>query len=154
MTAEEIRRNLVEFARKWSLYDGTERAEAQTFLNELFAAYGQDRYEVGAHFEEAQAGRFLDLIWPRVCLVEMKRPSEAGRLASHREQALDYLTHQQPDVIFMDHLMPGMDGFQAVQAIKNNPRTATIPIMMYTSQEGELYLSQARALGAIGARDL
>ena len=50
----------------------------------------------------------------------------------------------------MDHLMPGMDGFQAVQAIKNNPRTATIPIMMYTSQEGELYLSQARALGAIG----
>jgi CheY-like chemotaxis protein len=66
------------------------------------------------------------------------------------EQALEYLTHQRPDVIFMDHLMPGMDGFQAVQAIKNNPRTATIPIMMYTSQEGELYLSQARALGAIG----
>jgi CheY-like chemotaxis protein len=66
------------------------------------------------------------------------------------EQALEYLTHQRPDVIFMDHLMPGMDGFQAVQAIKNNPFTATIPIMMYTSQEGELYLSQARALGAIG----
>ncbi len=55
-----------------------------------------------------------------------------------------------PDVIFMDHLMPGMDGFQAVQAIKIDPRTATIPIMMYTSQEGELYLGQARALGAIG----
>jgi CheY-like chemotaxis protein len=66
------------------------------------------------------------------------------------EQAIDYLTRLRPDVIFMDHLMPGMDGFQAVQAIKNNPRTATIPIMMYTSQEGELYLSQARALGAIG----
>src|ERR1039457_6302198 len=66
------------------------------------------------------------------------------------EQALEYLTIQRPDVIFMDHLMPGMDGFQAVQSIKNNPRTATIPIMMYTSQEGELYLSQARALGAMG----
>jgi len=66
------------------------------------------------------------------------------------EQAIDYLAHQRPDVIFMDHLMPGMDGFQAVQAIKNNPRTATIPITMYTSQEGELYLSQARALGAFG----
>jgi len=39
---------------------------------------------------------------------------------------------------------------QAVQAIKNDPRTATIPIMMYTSQEGELYLGQARALGAVG----
>jgi CheY-like chemotaxis protein len=53
-------------------------------------------------------------------------------------------------VIFMDHMMPGMDGFQAVRAIKNNPATATIPIMMYTSQEGELYVGQARALGAVG----
>jgi CheY-like chemotaxis protein len=66
------------------------------------------------------------------------------------ELAMDYLAHHRPDVIFMDHLMPGMDGFQALQAIKNNPRTATIPIMMYTSQEGELYLGQARALGAVG----
>ncbi|HEY3786593.1 MAG TPA: response regulator [Steroidobacteraceae bacterium] len=66
------------------------------------------------------------------------------------ESAIDYLASHRPDVIFMDHLMPGMDGFQAVQAIKNNPVTATIPIMMYTSQEGELYLGQARALGAVG----
>jgi hypothetical protein len=47
-------------------------------------------------------------------------------------------------------MMPGMDGFQAVQSIKNNPRTAAIPILMYTSQEGDLYLGQARALGAEG----
>lgn len=70
--------------------------------------------------------------------------------AESAEQALEYLRDERPDVIFMDHLMPGMDGFQAVQLIKNNPRTATIPIMMYTSQEGELYVGQARALGAIG----
>ncbi len=70
--------------------------------------------------------------------------------AESAEQALEYLTTHRPDVIFMDHLMPGMDGFQAVQAIKNNPRTATIPIMMYTSQEGDLYVGQARALGAMG----
>src|SRR6201996_6593986 len=70
--------------------------------------------------------------------------------AENAEAAIEYLAHHRPDVIFMDHLMPGMDGFQAVQAIKNNPLTATIPIMMYTSQEGELYLGQARALGAVG----
>jgi CheY-like chemotaxis protein len=70
--------------------------------------------------------------------------------AENAEAAIEYLGHNRPDVIFMDHMMPGMDGFQAVQAIKNNPRTATIPIMMYTSQEGELYLGQARALGAVG----
>ena len=70
--------------------------------------------------------------------------------AENAESAIEYLTTHRPDVIFMDHLMPGMDGFQAVQAIKSNPLTATIPIMMYTSQEGELYLGQARALGAVG----
>jgi CheY-like chemotaxis protein len=70
--------------------------------------------------------------------------------ADSAEAAIAYLRSNRPDVIFMDHLMPGMDGLQAVQAIKNNPRTATIPIMMYTSQEGELYLGQARALGAVG----
>jgi CheY-like chemotaxis protein len=70
--------------------------------------------------------------------------------AESAEQAIEYLAHHRPDVIFMDHLMPGMDGFQAVQAIKANPATAAIPILMYTSQEGELYLGQARALGAVG----
>jgi len=70
--------------------------------------------------------------------------------AESAEQALEYLQQNRPDVIFMDHLMPGMDGFQAVQLIKGDPQTATIPLMMYTSQEGELYVSQARALGAVG----
>ena len=70
--------------------------------------------------------------------------------AESAEDALDYLIKNRPDVIFMDHLMPGMDGFEAVSAIKRNPQTATIPIMMYTSQEGEVYVGQARALGAVG----
>lgn len=90
MTGEEITRRLVDFARKWSLYDGSERAEAQTFLNELFACYGTDRQEAGARFEAAQKGKFLDLVWPRSCLIEMKRPSETPKLANHREQALNY----------------------------------------------------------------
>jgi len=70
--------------------------------------------------------------------------------AESAEQALEYLQQNRPDVIFMDHLMPGMDGLQAVQVIKADAQTATIPLMMYTSQEGELYVSQARALGAVG----
>jgi CheY-like chemotaxis protein len=70
--------------------------------------------------------------------------------AETAEQAFEFLEHHRPDVIFMDHLMPGMDGFQAVRALKANPDTAMIPVMMYTSQEGELYVGQARALGAVG----
>jgi CheY-like chemotaxis protein len=70
--------------------------------------------------------------------------------ADSAEAALEYLKDRRPDVIFMDHLMPGMDGLQAVREIKSNPELASIPIMMYTSQEGEIYGGQARASGAVG----
>jgi hypothetical protein len=89
LTGEEIRARLTAFAARWSVYNGSERSEAQTFLNELFECYGTKRPDV-AQFEQAQAGRFLDLIWPRVCLIEMKAPSEAKRLDKHREQAMRY----------------------------------------------------------------
>lgn len=89
LTGEEIRRRLSEFVETWATYDGSERAGAYTFLDELFQCYGTTRREV-ARFEDPQHGRFLDLIWDRVCIIEMKRPSEAERLNQHRVQAFDY----------------------------------------------------------------
>lgn len=70
--------------------------------------------------------------------------------ATSAEQALSYLTYQVPTVIFMDHMMAGMDGFEALRVIKSNPETATLPVVMYTSKSGDLYVGQARALGAVG----
>lgn len=89
LTGEDIRARLSRFAAHWTLYSGSERSEAQTFLNELLACYGTDRREV-ASFEAPQEGRFLDMLWPRVCIIEMKSPAQAGRLSHHRKQALDY----------------------------------------------------------------
>lgn len=98
----------------------------------------------------------------RALIVDDSRTSRAvlGRMletheldvdtAESAEDALEYLAQNRPDVIFMDHQMPGMDGLQAVATIKQNPATATIPIMMYTSQKGDVYVGQARALGAVG----
>ncbi|MGB3667488.1 MAG: response regulator [Bermanella sp.] len=74
----------------------------------------------------------------------------AVETAESAEEALGILSAHKPDVIFMDHMMPGMDGFQAVQAIKNDPSTAKIPILMYTSKDEGVYVNQARALGAVG----
>ena len=61
LSGEEIRARLSVFAARWSVYSGSERGEAQTFLNELFECYGTSRPRV-ATFEQAQQGRFLDLI--------------------------------------------------------------------------------------------
>jgi CheY-like chemotaxis protein len=65
------------------------------------------------------------------------------------EEALGYLSYRQPAVVFLDHHMEGMDGLEALKIIKSNPATALIPVIMYTSEQGDVYVGQARALGAI-----
>ena len=42
-----------------------------------------------------------------------------------------------PDLIFMDIVMPGMNGYQATRALANDPKTRTIPIIMVTSKGQE-----------------
>jgi hypothetical protein len=59
-------------------------------LNQLLECYGVDRRREGVRFEELSAGGFMDMFWPGVCIVEMKRPSEANNLSKHRKQALEY----------------------------------------------------------------
>ncbi|MDQ4491747.1 hypothetical protein RBS60_16220 [Sinomonas sp. ASV486] len=88
-SGEEIRAALVKFATKWGGYTGSEKAEAQTFLNDLFAAYGTDRLEVGGRFEDFKSSAgFMDLHWPGNLIVEMKAPGIA--VASARDQVERY----------------------------------------------------------------
>ena len=70
-------------------------------------------------------------------------------LAESGEDALDYLKNNQPDAIFMDHMMPGLNGLETVQKIKTNPETAVIPVVMYTSQDGEEYEKNVISHGVI-----
>ncbi|MCP4414962.1 MAG: response regulator [Gammaproteobacteria bacterium] len=65
------------------------------------------------------------------------------------EDALEYLKSNLPDIIFLDHNMPGMDGLEMIRLLKSNPDTATVPVLMYTAKQGDVYVSQARALGAV-----
>ncbi|HID82462.1 MAG TPA: response regulator [Chromatiales bacterium] len=85
----------------------------------------------------------------RATLSKMLRAEELEvDTAESAEEALEYLSTTKPDVVFLDQNMPGMNGLDALKAIKANPATATIPVMMYTSETAGVYLSQARALGA------
>lgn len=88
-SGEEIQAALGPFLDRWRGYTGTERAEAQTFLNQLFEVYGSDRGAVGARFEDfSSSAGFMDLHWPGVCIMEMKAPNKA--VASGREQVKRY----------------------------------------------------------------
>ncbi len=64
------------------------------------------------------------------------------------EEALDFLrNNENPDVIFMDHLMPGMSGVEATKEIKINPETSNIPIIMCTSKKSDEFADDARTYG-------
>jgi CheY-like chemotaxis protein len=48
----------------------------------------------------------------------------------------------------MDHLMPEMDGFEATQALRADPKYANLPIIMCTGKDHDGYLVEAQAIGA------
>jgi CheY-like chemotaxis protein len=54
-----------------------------------------------------------------------------------------------PDLIVMDVNMPGMNGFEVVQALKNDPKSADIPIVMLTSSETPESLMMGLDVGAV-----
>lgn len=72
-------------------------------------------------------------------------------LAESGQQALDYLVQQRPDLIFMDHMMPEMDGFEATRRIKASADTSDIPVIIISGNDDADFLREARAAGAIDA---
>ena len=69
-------------------------------------------------------------------------------MAGSAEEALDMLkTQDKPDVIFMDHLMPGMNGVDATKEIKINPDTSQVPIIMCTSKKSDEFTEDALNFG-------
>jgi CheY-like chemotaxis protein len=57
------------------------------------------------------------------------------REAEEGAQALSDLSANTPDLIILDLLMPGMDGFTFANEIRKNPDTASIPVIVVTSKD-------------------
>ena len=64
------------------------------------------------------------------------------------EAGLNRLSESLPHVVFMDHLLPGMQGLEAVRKLRARPEAVDTRIVMYTSQDGDLFADVARAAGA------
>ncbi|KPQ28390.1 MAG: Response regulator containing a CheY-like receiver domain and a GGDEF domain [Marinobacter excellens HL-55] len=80
----------------------------------------------------------------------LERSDISSKGVATAEEAFSLLQHESYDVIFLDHLLPGMNGFQALEQLKGQSHTCDIPVFMYTSQNAEKYIEEARALGAAG----
>ena len=79
----------------------------------------------------------------------LKEENIVAECSGSAEEALEYLKSNQPDIIFLDHTMPGMNGLELLQLLKEDPDTEGIPVMMYTSQEDKHYAEKAFSLGAM-----
>ena len=61
----------------------------------------------------------------------------AVKTAENAEDAMRRLEEDQPDLILMDVVMPGQNGFQLTRAIARDPQYAAIPIILCTSKNQE-----------------
>ena len=57
------------------------------------------------------------------------------RTAASGEEALRQLDQERPDLILMDVVMPGQNGFQLTRTITRDPRYAGLPVIMCTSKD-------------------
>ena len=77
----------------------------------------------------------VDDILPNVKLLEAKLTHEYYEVltAMSGQEALDKVEAESPDMVLLDVMMPGMDGFEVCSRIKQNPATAHIPVVMVTA---------------------
>jgi twitching motility two-component system response regulator PilG len=69
-------------------------------------------------------------------------------LAEDGFDALAKISDHQPDVIFVDILMPRLDGYQTCALIKKNPRFAGTPVIMLSSRDGLFDRARGRMAGS------
>ena len=77
----------------------------------------------------------VDDLEPNVKLLEAKLRAEYFDVigAFSGREAIERAKKDQPDIILLDVMMPGMDGFEACRIMKTTPETAHIPIVMVTA---------------------
>jgi len=79
--------------------------------------------------------------------------SDNGFLVSSAEngaQALESVKKTKPDAIFMDVNMPGMDGFAAARALRDDSKTKDIPVVLVTAKDQKADKAWGQMLGAKG----
>lgn len=69
-------------------------------------------------------------------------------LARNAEEAMGMIKKSRPQLVLLDIMMPGADGFEVLGAIRKDLRTRSIPVMMLTSKSEKETIQKALSMGA------
>jgi putative two-component system response regulator len=82
-------------------------------------------------------------------LLEMLREDYTLGVATSGEKALEYVAAQRPDLILLDVMMPGLNGYQVCQALKGDPATRDIPVIFISAVKNVQNKTQGFAAGGV-----
>ena len=85
----------------------------------------------------------------RMLTTVLERAEMSVLVATSGEAALELLNNIVPDLILMDAVMPGMDGFETTQKIKARPSTASIPVIFMTGLTESEHVVEAFEVGGV-----
>ena len=86
----------------------------------------------------------------RTAEIALKRQGFTVLTAEDGEAALQQVLTSAPDVVLLDLIMPKVQGFEVLRRLKQNPKTASVPVIVLSSLGQEDDVRRALAAGAAG----
>ena len=83
-----------------------------------------------------------------MALTHILRPEYTVYAAKNGQDAIETAAEHMPDVILLDILMPGMDGYEVIAALKNSDKTRAIPVIFVTGLDNAEDEAKGLVLGA------
>jgi len=83
-----------------------------------------------------------------IYVITLERAGIDIKIASSGEEGIAAVNEFRPHIIFLDVLMPGMDGFEVIKQLKQDERSAHVPVVFLTSLSQKEDMERGMSLGA------
>ena len=84
-----------------------------------------------------------------ICAISLQAEGLDVLEAADALRGLEQARRQRPELVLTDVRMPGLDGFQLVDALRKDERTCAIPLILMSAETDQANVERARALGAL-----
>jgi CheY-like chemotaxis protein len=83
-----------------------------------------------------------------LCRLNLEQRGHKVLEAPNGDEALDLAREGGPDLVVLDLMLPGIDGYQVLQALRADDRTSGIPVLVLTAKSLQADRERSRQLGA------